>query len=186
MKTLDRQGRPAVQEHDRGPRARGRLDQLLLIDNVPSLDQDRHSAHRRNPPGTVSGGCRPLALGPPHRNLVSGFWTGSAATSARRWSGPGPAWQASGVKKCHGVETDHGRQRRETAENPRSAKINMSRARLERARPPPAGRVVRRRCASQQPGRSGEYASRADQRVCCQPWFTDPDTGRGLILTDHA
>jgi hypothetical protein len=124
MKTTDRQGRPAVQEHDPGPRARGRLDQLLLIDNVPSLDQDRHSAHRRNPPGTVSGGCRPLALGPPHRNLVSGFWTGSAATSARRWSGPGPAWQASGVKKCHGVETDHGRQRRETSEKP---KVNEDR-----------------------------------------------------------
>jgi hypothetical protein len=127
MKTTDRQGRPAVQEHDPGPRVRGRLDQLLLIDNVPSLDQDRHSAHRRNPPGTVSGGCRPLALGPPHRNLVSGFWTGSAATSARRWSGPGPAWQASGVKKCHGVETDHGRQRRETTEKPKSAERDTSR-----------------------------------------------------------
>ena len=128
MKTTDRQGRPAVQEHDPGPRARGRLDQLLLIDNVPSLDQDRHSAHRRNPPGTVSGGCRPLALGPPHRNLVSGFWTGSAATSARRWSGPGPAWQASGVKQCHGVETDHGRHNAvRHQKNPRSTKIDTSR-----------------------------------------------------------
>ena len=123
MKTTDRQGRPAVQEHDPGSRARGRLDQLLLIDNVPSPGQDCHSAHRRNPPGTVSGGCRPLALGPPHRNLVSGFWTGSAATSARRWSGPGPAWQASGVKKCHGVETDHGRQRRETLHLLRRARL---------------------------------------------------------------
>jgi hypothetical protein len=123
MKTTDRPGRPAVQEHDPGPRARGRLDQLLLIDNVPSLDQDRHSAHRRNPPGTVSGGCRPLALGPPHRNLVSGSWTGSAATSARRWPGPGPAGQASGVKKCHGVETDHGRQRRETLHLLRRARL---------------------------------------------------------------
>jgi hypothetical protein len=139
MKTTDRQGRPAVQEHDPGPRARGRLDQLLLIDNVPSLDQDRHSAHRRNPPGTVSGGCRPLALGPPHRNLVSGFWTGSAATSARRWSGPGPAWQASGVKKCHGVETDHGRQRRETSEKP---KVNEDRHVTCRETPHPAAWVA--------------------------------------------
>ena len=115
------------QEAASDPKAYGEGSVLLWFQEYYRFDvvlvvRVQHLGATADPtPGNTA--VRPLSIHPPHHRDVRLAGERSPSTSAR----PRESRPIVRVKKCHAFETDHGRHHRETAKNPRSAEINMSR-----------------------------------------------------------